>query len=384
VYFDSLDNAKKEILMVTSSKRLNEISKNTDSIKEWCKRGVSTKIMAPITTENLQATQKLLSCSEVRHIPVGYRETTIIDDKELFQFNTPCPSGVDDCEILNLENVFFTNNQDYIRQTKNNLFEIWEKTRKPSNVILESIIRPSKSKTQNRSIESIHPALRKLGTYSFFEHGAIPQKEVLEKYYKLTEYPVSENDEGLDRIVRYFGTVAIAYINLPESFNIPKFIIAIWAVNDRSSFGKQNFITIYLESKTKTGFTYIPVKSTQNSCRGLKTRKSFYKGSPAAQNISSVNENQIQTRMVGNTLFIGWTMPIQITAECSLPPSSILFEGFGKTKSGKFTTTSPSGRKMEVYHNTKEAFVNYYHPKSKISFPGSEGSIDTKMVLTYF
>ena len=55
-YYDAIDKARKEILIVTSPKRLNEMANNIDVLREWCKNEVSIKIMAPITTENLEAT----------------------------------------------------------------------------------------------------------------------------------------------------------------------------------------------------------------------------------------------------------------------------------------------------------------------------------------
>ncbi|MEJ2240913.1 MAG: helix-turn-helix domain-containing protein [Candidatus Bathyarchaeota archaeon] len=100
-YYDRLYSAKKEILMVASTKRLIGISKNIELLKNLQKDNVSIKIMAPITFENLDYAKQLLENSEVKHIPVGYRETTIIDDQYLFQFNTPCENETEDCEFLN-------------------------------------------------------------------------------------------------------------------------------------------------------------------------------------------------------------------------------------------------------------------------------------------
>ncbi|MEJ2244455.1 MAG: helix-turn-helix domain-containing protein [Candidatus Bathyarchaeota archaeon] len=86
-YFKALDEGKTEIIMVTSSKHLHELAQNIDLIKKWRKKGLSTKILAPITNENLKTVQKLLTCCEVRHVPVGFKKTTIIDGNKLFEFN---------------------------------------------------------------------------------------------------------------------------------------------------------------------------------------------------------------------------------------------------------------------------------------------------------
>ena len=335
-YYDALDQARKEILIVTSPKRLNEISNNVCMIRKWCKNGVSTKIMAPITTENLKATQKLLSCSEVRHISVGYRETTIIDGKRLFQFNKPCVSNVDDCEILNLENVFFTNDQDFINQTKKSLFEVWKKTRFP----YESI----RSITDNLSIKSNpllgHHSLEeetdfmKNMQYSF---GDINEKTVLEKIQK--EKKVATKDfVGWESIIRYFGTRAFATIPPVPSLSLPKMVIGAVYHDEDSTFGIENWLVINIWQKIKDGFGFVPVAFVQDTPKYVSFRKRIFKGYPVEKNFIIFRKGELQVQMRGKSLFVGWTKDIPLGIDgLTLPAAALFFEGYGEVKPGMFS-----------------------------------------------
>jgi len=85
-YYKVLNSAKQEILIVTSSKGLMRLLNNNLQLKEWFEKGVIIRVMSPITGENLNIAQQLMDYCEVRHIPVGYLETTIVDSNHLFQF----------------------------------------------------------------------------------------------------------------------------------------------------------------------------------------------------------------------------------------------------------------------------------------------------------
>ncbi len=379
-YYDSLDQARKEILIVTSPKRLNEIANNVEMVRKWCNNGVSTKIMAPITTENLQATQKLLTCSEVRHIPVGYRETTIIDSEKLFQFNKPCASNVDDCEILNLENVFFTNDLGFIKQTKQSLFEIWKKTRFP----LESI----RSVTDNLSVTSNpllgHHSLEKETDFMKnmqYKLGDINEKTVLEKIEK--EKKLSSKDfVGWESIIRYFGTRAFATIPPIASLSLPKMVIGAVYHDEDSSFGIENWLVINLWQKIKNSYGFVPVAFVQDSSNYVSFRKRIFKGFPVEKNFYVFRKGELEIQIRGKSLFVGWTREIPLGIDgLNLPPAAIFFEGYGKVKPGMFSNVVLSGRKQDVYYNSFDAFVTFFHPKSKYVGSGIEGFIERENVF---
>jgi hypothetical protein len=379
-YYNALDQAKKEILIVTSSKRLNEISKNINLIKKWCKNGVSTKIMAPITYENLKATQNLLSCSEVRHIPIGYRETTIIDDKVLFQFNKPCPSNVDDCEILNLENVFLTNDIAFINQTKKSLYETWKKTHTPPTFGIQSIIKGRFS--INSESTQHHSVLEKRRYNIGLKHhkiGILTKKDVLNKINKERKIALKEKDKKSETR-RYFGQRAFALINLPINFFLPRMIIGIFQDDNISATKGQKYMIVDIPQESSNDNTFIPVAYIQNSSDLLEFRRKCLVGLPIENNMQVIKEDKFQIQVKGKTMFAGWTVPITLTPKYVLPPACILFEGFGEVKSGMFTNNTPVKRRYEIWYNSLDAFVTFFLPDYKYVGSGTEGFFDIDSV----
>ena len=84
-YEEILNSAEGEIIILTSSSGLIEIGTKSDLLKDCLKKGIHLKLMAPITTENSETVYEILKHFEVRHVPVTYLKTTIIDEKHLFQ-----------------------------------------------------------------------------------------------------------------------------------------------------------------------------------------------------------------------------------------------------------------------------------------------------------
>ena len=386
-YYDALDKAKKEILIVTSPKRLNEISKNIDLIRKWCKNGVSTRIMAPITSENLNATQKLLSCSEVRHIPMGYRETTIIDENTLFQFNKPCPSGFDDCELLNLENVFYTNDTNYINQTKKILFNIWEKTRTTRPIEIETRIKSSKRSDHSEIEKTRHYIMKRISIFQDFKEKKVnySEKDVLEKFKTTKKIPLSKNKDYSKIIARYFGTAAFSIIHPPKELNLPDFIIGVWDFNAKSTFGESDLMHVYLPSNEANNNSFNIAAIIQNNPSSYEFRKNVFRGTKMIEYIHLVNKEKFNVITKGNTQFVGWTFPIKLlSSKYVIPPSCVLFEGYGKVESGELTTRFPYGRRYEAVHNTFDAFTSYFHSSSKSSGPGTEAYISREFLLTAY
>ena len=374
-YFDTLDNAKEEIIIVTSSKYLIEVAKTIDLIKKWRKNGVTTKIMAPITHDNLKAVKALLTCSEVRHIPVGYRETTIIDGKKLFQFNTPCTTDIEDCEILNFENVFLTTNQDYIQQTRKTLFEIWIKTHPTSEKHIQPIMQTKLTK------EELHRTFRKMDRYGLkeiaYKKNDLTEKEVLNQIKEFNENLSKHKVSSVDRSdkVYYTGSRAFASIHPPENFQLPEFIIAVFRNEETSTFGLENNLRIFLKPEIKEAYQLVAV--VVDNPKVVEYRRSLFEGMPGSRNIILVDRNKLDVQVYGNTLFAGWTIPIPlIPTKYVLPPGCIIFEGYGNVDSGIFSFLYPSGRNQEVWYNHLKAFVTFFHPTSKYVGSGIDGFID--------
>jgi sugar-specific transcriptional regulator TrmB len=381
MYFDALNRAAKEILIVTSSRGLIGLSKNINKLKNWSKNGVSIKIMAPIMSENLGDAYNLLEFCEVRHIPVGYTETVIIDGQNLFQFHTPLPEHEKKREVTNFQNVFFTNDSSYVKHTKDMLSDIWRKTHAPSDVSMQFLPFSEASKSE------LHQSLKRLDRYGrkkieYNQTGRISEKDVLDKISEAKKNP-SENwsHTRWSDTLRFYGTRALAIIRPPDYFELPDIVIAIFQNIEPSSFGAENILKVFSRPEMTTDAPYQLVAHVQDNPKAMKYREALLAGMPAEKNIKLVNKGQLNVRVHGNTLFAGWTVPVPlIPSKYVLPPSCILFEGYGDVRSGIFDFVFPSGRKQEVWFNDLEAFVTFFHPLSKYVGSGTEGMLDRESV----
>jgi len=133
-----LNSAEKEILIMTSSKGVINAWKSKTLLEKWQEKGVSAKIIAPITSENLKAARELSKYSAVKHIPACYSRVTLIDGKHLFQFKIPQEKLEG---IQHFENAIYTNDLEYVQRTRDMLNEIWNDSLDISKVIVGSIAR---------------------------------------------------------------------------------------------------------------------------------------------------------------------------------------------------------------------------------------------------
>jgi sugar-specific transcriptional regulator TrmB len=384
-YFQVLDSAEEEILIITSSKGLIELLDNRSRLQEWQDRGIIVRIMAPIINENLNAVQKLLNFCEIRHIPIGYLETTIIDDCHLFQFKSPQDES-NSIQTTFFDNTYYTNDINSIKKTKTMLFDIWKKTKLPPVIAIESITSDLESTRHPIFKMDTRKVLRRVTVYGSIkdEIGLITQEEVLNKFNKAKKYPITDYDnKKTPVVVRYFGTAAFAMIHPPKHFELPPIIIGVCKHNHKSSFGIEDVIYVHLLNNKEGNVTSKLVTVLHNNPEATEFRK-FYSGGSTKTNVKLLRENQLNIRRGGNSLFVGWTVPIPlIPSKHVLPPSCLLFEGYGKVKSGVMNMIV-SSRKINVVYNYLEAFVTFFHPISRYSSPGTEGFIDTEFVRTSY
>jgi len=373
-YYEALNNGKNEIMIVTSSKRLIQISKNINLLEKWCNKGVTTKILAPVTTENLKATQILLLFSEVRHIPVGYRETTIIDDNKLFQFNTSSFNSRDSSELWNYDNVLFTNDLNYIAETKKILFDVWKKTHTPSFANVRELSRNiTNSQEKQRSLERTTVFMQGME----YEPSSQISEEVVLKKIEEEQNKYYKRCKDWSCTLNYFGNRAFAAFKPPKEFGLPDMIIVLFNVTEKSSFGAEKWIVVNLLDEKTRNSKYVPVAFVQDNPQMLNFRKKIFEGFLFKENIHAFNIEQVQMQIKGNTFVAGWTRPIPLGDKYEpLPPLYLLFEGYGDVKSGMFTNITLSGRKQEFWYNSYDAFVNIYHPKSEYVGAGTEGFIE--------
>ena len=374
-YYQILDSAQEELFLVTSSEGLISLAEAKSKMKGWFDKGLKIKVMAPITSENLNAAQSLMEFCELRHIPLGYLETTIVDNNHLFQFGYR-PEEHKLTRRTKFENTFYTDDSDFIKKTKDMLFDIWKKTRSPSSENVRALAGPIRL---NESSKEHHTVLKKRAFHKNLTHiksGKISEQDVLDKIEREKKV-AQQNREKPDNSKRFFGTRAFALIQPPESFHIPKMIIGVFQDDKDSCTEGQNYMIIDLYLKVGNEHAFVPVAFIQDNPKELDTRRKRMASFPVAKNVRVVEKEHFQVHYNGNTLFVGWTVPITLVeSKYVLPPACILFEGYGNVKSGMFTNNTTFGHTFEIWYNSVDAFVTFFHPQSKYVGSGTEGYID--------
>lgn len=377
MYYRILESTNNEVLIVTSSEGLHGLFKIKNKLEDWSRRGISIKVMAPIVTENLEVTEQLLKYCEVKHIPLGYFATTIVDEQHLFQFKQfsleDKPSSTSD-----FANVFYTTDIGHIQHTKKLISDIWRKTRTPSTLSLRSISRPTKYNQQS-SVD--HPIIKKRTfqeNVKYHRIGSISEKEVIERINKEKKLGPRESS-GEHSICRSFGQRAFALISPPEHLALPKMIVGLFKDDEQSFYKGESYMIIDIFQKTEHG-GFFPVAWVTDKPENMEIIREAFAGLPVSNNIQLIDNNRFKIQVKGNTLFAGWTVPIMITPKYTLPPACILFEGYGKIKSGMFTNDTPIGLKFEIWYNSLDAFVTFFLPQFNYVGSGTEGFFDTDSV----
>jgi len=382
-YYDALESAKKEIITITSSKGLIEIWKQMSLVEKWRQNGVSVKIMAPIARESFEAAEQLSKFCEVRHTPINYLGTTIVDGTHLFQFKTRSPDQEKLESTPHFENTFYSNDLEYVEKTRNTLNDLWKNAQTPSSLSLESILVPY-GPTHATLPKNILPTRERMSDAAIIDVkplGAKAEKDILNKILNAQKTRAKNPPNGM---VRNYATVATAIIHPPDYFNLPDMMIFIQKAEKQSTFGAGDALVVFLWLETPTGYAYVPVANVGHNPRSKSFRKRLFAGTPAGQNFQLVKEDELQIRVHGNTMFAGWTMPIPLyPPPYKLPPACILIEGYGDVKSAAVSLQYVSGYKSQIEENYFDAFVTFFHPTSKYSGPGTDGRFVRDFIVTY-
>ena len=386
-YQEILRSAEKEIMMITSSKNLINFWETESPFKMWVKHNVSVKIMAPITKKNLIVAENLSKFCQIRHIAAGQLNTTVIDSKYLFQFKiTP-----EDQEELGanppFETPFYSDNKEYVGKMKVMMDDLWRNAQVPSKTTLESILESPPAEVSafvdNSYTYSRPDSPYRKSVISYEEKPKmVTEKEVLSKMRNASKHPVRS---PFDAIV-FYGKRASAVIRQINQLKLPEMIVEVYNWNENSSFGAENWLVISLWHETAKGNAFVPVAHVQDKPIGLGRRKALsevYFNTPAAKNIQIIKKEEFQVQSYGDILFAGWTRQIPLLPDkYSLPPSAILFEGYGKIKPGVIRIGFPSGFKQTMEFNGLEAFVTFFHPSAKYSGPGTDGLLSREIIST--
>ncbi len=374
-YETFLKDAQNEILIVTSSEGLIEFNNRMNQLKEWTKRGIAIRIMAPIIEKNFEVTQKLLEFCEIKHVPTSLIGTTIIDGKHLFQFKHPPLKMETSYSLPFFRNTFYTNDFEYIEKTKNMLHGIWKKACVPSAVTIESIIIPNeKGNEKADSSSSAIKNFRKILAFSIENDdvsGKLTERGVLNKILKANKHPKSNLSKDVSLL---FASTGQAIIHPPKYFNLPDMLLHAWHVDEHSTHGGGESLVIHLWTDTPSDSGFIPTAIISNATSRETVLKRIFACTPAENNVQFLGKDEFHVRVHGNTLFAGWTVPLVLQPpHYILPPCCLLLEGVGKVKTGRLSILYRNGFRNKIEFNAFEALVTFFHPSSQYEGPGTDG-----------
>ncbi len=185
---ETLISAEKEIIILTSPKGVIRTWKNKALLKNWQEKSVCVKIMAPVTSENLEAARELSKHVAIKHIAACHSRITIVDGKHLFQFKTPLPDQEKLEGIQHFESTIYTNELEYVQRTKDVLNGIWMEAFDLARVIVESIARmPVPTVTLSTPVFDIASIMAKrntgavIVTRDFEPLGIVTERDIIER-----------------------------------------------------------------------------------------------------------------------------------------------------------------------------------------------------------
>jgi len=378
-YDEILQSAEEEVLLLTSSRGLIESWKNMPQLKNWNRKGISVKIMAPVVKENWEAVEQLSKLCAVRHVPIHYWGTTIVDGKHLFQFKTPSPDQEELERMPRFDKAFYTDDLEWVGMMKNALNDIWRSAQTPSAVTLESMVGPYEPPVVPIPKDMLQAKTIDGKIIDFKPPGTITESEVMNKIIHAQKIPAKDS---MKEVTRMYASIGIAAIHPPDYLNLPEMLIHVKKIEKQSTFGAEDALTIYSWLETPTGHAYLPVATVGDSPKAQPIRKAMFASTPAGQNVQLVRKDELQVRVHGNTMFAGWTVPIPLYPPYVLPPACLLIEGYGNVKTLAVTLLNPSGFKLEIEENFFDAFVTFMHSSSKYSGPGTDGCFARDYIIT--
>jgi HTH-type transcriptional regulator, sugar sensing transcriptional regulator len=389
---EALNSANEEILILTSSQGIKEIRSSLN------KKGIETKIMAPIVDDNLEDAKQLFSFCSIRHVPPNYTPTTVIDGKSLFQFTASDPRDMTVDSPLKFEKTLYVTDPEYTQKTRAMLLELWRNSSTISTDNLKSIFGsgarsqsayfpgPIQAPGPNGTFHPLPPSdPSKKGSYSVITIAnedtskKLKEQDVLKEFIDAQKLPASVSQTGLYKI---YSTQAVAILHLPEYFNLPSMLLRIHHIEKQSAFGPEDTIIINLWLELRGRQAYIPVAVFSDRPNAQTVWGRHFEATPASRNIQVAKKDELRVLIHGNTLFAGWTVPIQLfPSEYVLPPACILLEGYGIVKTEAYSVIQPSGGSFKAKQNGFDAFVTFMHPSSKYSGSGTNGFLVRDFVM---
>ena len=377
---EAIDSAKNEIMITTSSSELAKTWRNLTFIKDAAKRGVAVKFLAPITRDGLEAVADLSSCCQVKHVAFPYLETTIVDGEHLFQFNNSNRNHQGLSEGVTFENTTYTNDRVSVQKSKNMLDEIWRNAISPGNISIADISKPfllvsPPVRDDEYTVSRKDSPYQKMTMDVEENPGYITEEEVLNKIL---------NPKKTPGVTQRYGSSANVVIHPPKCLNLPDMIFNFNHCSKQSTFGDEDYMVVYQWLESEERNAYVPAAILGDNAESLKhLREISFARTPAAENTIKVEKDQLQIQTYGNRLFAGWTIPIELLgSNLSIPPASMLFEGYGKIKSATINFKLLSGVRSILEGNGLDAFVTFFLPNYKYAGPGTDGIFVRDFIMT--
>jgi sugar-specific transcriptional regulator TrmB len=365
--YELLNSAKNEIVVVTSSEGLKELPE--ENLQRLSKLGVSIKIMAPITNENLNSSKKLLDFCELRHVSTGYFPSILIDHESLFQLNSQ--SELDDFVIVK--------DFAYINKTKKMLNTMWNSAYPLPTLTISKFLGSTPHTIVPNVDEKSYSVYRKtIGKVRNESLGTRKENEIIREFLSGKKYPVKDITKDVNRAYQSTGH---AIVNPPSYFNLPKMLFHFFHVEKKSSYGEEDAIRVEVWMDTPNGPAFVPAAMIGENPKSKEAFKIWFRGTPAADNVILVDRDEIEIKIHGNTMFAAWTFQIPLMGKYLIPPACIVIEGYGNLKTSSYVATLPSGFDLKIDTNGFDAFVTFIHPKSKYSGPGTEGYIGRDEIM---
>lgn len=372
--------------MITSNLGLIECWKDRNKVVELVQKGVSVKIMAPVTSENYEIAHQLLKICEVKHIPSNYIGTTIVDGQHLFQFKT-LSSGKESLPMpSDFENTFYTNDSEYVEKTENMFNSIWNNAQIPSTTTLREVIQKPMSLDKPADVDVFAEYRKELKKIVGFRYrmepqpGRITEKEILDKIANAVRSPAKDPEKDT---IKFYGTTGIAIIYPPKDLNLPTFMIQVNHYNKQSSFGAGSSLFISIQTEIADQQSYLPAAFVTNNPRGFKFRKAMQAHLHNTEIAQLLQKDELKVRLQSDKLFAGWTVPIPLLPpKYILPPGCLTIEGYGKVKTYISDLKGHMNRCVSYEFTSLDAFVTFMFPSSKYNGPGSDAVLHRDVITT--
>ena len=353
-YSQILRAAEKEIMVMTSEKDIINMSEGKFPIRQLAEQGVSVKIMAPVTIENMENVKTLSEYCEVRHVASSYLGTTIVDGKHLFQLKASSSDQGLPGDAFSFSNAFYTADLAYVEKMKNMLGDVWKRAYDP----LKAPIPPLRmSYGSNKRV---------------FDTKRDPRKLL----------------GRIKSAARVHGEIACAIggeivIEPPSHLKMPTLRITPLHFEHLHSKKAADLLRVDLWLKTLQGEEFVPAAIvTDANPEMVKLSETQFAGTPAGDNHIPVKTEELQVWNKGKTLFAGWTMPIPLLAsKYTLDPACVIFEAFGDELHSTQSYPLPSGYLMGIEWDGFQAFTTYIGPSWKYSGPGVYGNVGNFLLI---